>query len=97
MGSFASRQEDTANEGMPTINDEDIPTSNYTSLWDIPAVTIKHEKIDHLGSLAHDKDCTLVVNVATYWGLTDQHYKQMVQLYKDYSAQGFEIFAWPCN
>jgi len=39
----------------------------------------------------------LVVNVASYWGLTDVHYEQLQGLYLELHDQGFEILAFPCN
>lgn len=39
----------------------------------------------------------MVVNVACQWGLTSAHYQEMVELYKNYKAKGFEILAFPCN
>ena len=39
----------------------------------------------------------LVVNVASAWGLTDGHYKQLAAMYKDYKVRGLEIFGFPCN
>lgn len=39
----------------------------------------------------------MVVNVASYWGLTKAHYEQFVALYEKYHDQGFEILAFPSN
>jgi len=39
----------------------------------------------------------LIVNVATYWGLTDQNYKQLQALYVKHEAEGFRIAGFPCN
>ncbi|KAL4459824.1 hypothetical protein ABPG74_003350 [Tetrahymena malaccensis] len=44
-----------------------------------------------------DRKCLLVVNVACKCGLTSDHYTQLVQLYKKYKSQGFEILAFPAN
>ena len=46
---------------------------------------------DLLGSKA-----TLIVNVASQCALTPQ-YEELVELYKLYSSQGFQILAFPCN
>lgn len=39
----------------------------------------------------------LLVNVASYWGLTNQNYAELQELYLKYSAVGLEIIAFPCN
>ena len=39
---------------------------------------------------------TLIVNVASQCALTPQ-YEELVDLYKKYSTQGFQILAFPCN
>jgi len=44
-----------------------------------------------------NRKCILVVNVACKCGLTSDHYKQLVDLYKKYKTQGFEILAFPAN
>jgi glutathione peroxidase-family protein len=43
------------------------------------------------------KKAYIVVNVASEWGLTKQNYTELVQLHNKYSANGFEILAFPCN
>jgi glutathione peroxidase len=40
---------------------------------------------------------TIVVNVASNCGLTNTHYTQLEQLYKQYHSQGLEIIGFPCN
>lgn len=69
----------------------------YESLLDIPATDIDGNHINKLEDILQGKRCTLVVNVASKWGLTDKHYTQFVRLYKEYRDQGFEILAFPCN
>jgi len=44
-----------------------------------------------------DKAATLIVNVASEWGVTDRDYTQLVQIYNDYRDKGLEILAFPCN
>lgn len=39
----------------------------------------------------------LFVNVASKWGKTKKHYKQLVKLHEKYKDQGFEVLAFPCN
>ena len=40
---------------------------------------------------------TLVVNVATFWGLNYVHYTGMNALKAQYSMNGFDVLAFPCN
>jgi len=56
--------------------------TEYTSLWEIPAKDIDGNMVDRLGDLYGENKATLVVNVATDWELTDQNYKEMVQIYE---------------
>lgn len=39
----------------------------------------------------------LIVNVATYCGLTKSNYKQLNELYDKYKDQGLKIAGFPCN
>jgi len=39
----------------------------------------------------------IVVNVATFCGLTKANYKQLNELYTKYKGQGLRIAAFPCN
>ena len=59
---------------MPSLNESLIadlflgqctPTTEFTSLWEVPATDIDGNLIAKLGDLAGSK-ATLVVNVATY-------------------------------
>lgn len=40
---------------------------------------------------------SVIVNVASKWGLTDKNYTELEQLYEKYSQQGLRILAFPCN
>ena len=41
------------------------------------------------------KNAYLVVNVASKWGLTNQNYSELQQLYDRYNSSGLEILAFP--
>jgi glutathione peroxidase len=48
-------------------------------------------------SIFEDK-VTVIVNVASECGYTEDHYREMVQLYDSLSSTGaFELLAFPCN
>ena len=40
---------------------------------------------------------TIVVNVATNWGLANDHYPQLQTFYEEMGDQGLSIVAFPCN
>ena len=40
---------------------------------------------------------TIIVNVATNCGFTQNNYKQLNELYDKYESQGLRIAAFPCN
>ena len=44
-----------------------------------------------------NKKLFLVVNLASQWGVTDQNYKELVQIHKDYKDKGLEILGFPSN
>ena len=69
---------------------------NSKSLFDIKATDIDGNEL-LLGDLAEGLKCIMVVNVASGWGYTDTHYKQMVEIHEEFKEQGFQIFAFPCN
>ena len=71
-------------------------TWDTNSLFDIRAKDIDgNEQL--LGDLASGFKWVMVVNVASSWGFTNTHYKQMVEIHEKYKHQGFQIFAFPCN
>jgi len=64
-----------------------------TSIYDFKVSDTNNQSIEM--SVYRDK-IILVVNVASYCGLTPQ-YKGLEDLYKKYNSEGFEILAFPCN
>ena len=40
---------------------------------------------------------TLIVNVASFWGLTAKNYTQLVELHSTYAERGLRILGFPCN
>lgn len=78
MGSIAFRA--VAKNGADTL------ATSETSLYNIGATRIMGEHVNKLEQVCGDKKCTMVVNVATNWGLTKKNYAQMVQLHEKYSA-----------
>ena len=63
------------------------------SVYDVPLSTIDGEP----GALATQKgNVTLLVNVASFCGLTPQ-YEGLEELYEKYGAQGFSVIGIPCN
>ena len=39
----------------------------------------------------------MVVNVASYCGYTDEHYKELVKLQNELPKDEFNVLAFPCN
>ncbi|XP_045655480.1 glutathione peroxidase 7 isoform X3 [Ursus americanus] len=46
---------------------------------------------------ADAQDVSLVVNVASECGFTDQHYRALQQLQRDLGPHHFNVLAFPCN
>jgi glutathione peroxidase len=63
------------------------------SLYDVPIATLDG-KADALG--AHKGDVTLLVNVASFCGLTPQ-YTGLEALQQKYAERGFSVIGLPCN
>jgi glutathione peroxidase-family protein len=65
------------------------------SFFDLSANDIHGNRID----FSRFKDqVTIVVNVASYCGYTDTHYKQLVKLWSEVKSTGkVNILAFPCN
>ena len=77
-------------------NESQRVASTAQSLFEFNANKIDGVRVN-LGDICSKAQCTLVVNVATNWGLTDVNYRELVELYNEYGAKGFQILAFPCN
>jgi glutathione peroxidase len=64
-----------------------------TSLYNIEVTDINGQKIPMSN---YKNKVLLVVNVASKCGFTPQ-YKELEELYREYSKAGLEILAFPCN
>lgn len=75
---------------MATANPE-----NASSIYDFSVKTINGEEV----SLEKYKDhVAVIVNVASQCGLTENHYKELNELYDQYAEEkGLRILAFPCN
>ncbi|EPY84505.1 glutathione peroxidase 7 precursor [Camelus ferus] len=49
------------------------------------------------GKLVCNGQVSLVVNVASQCGFTDQHYRDLQQLQRDLGPHHFNVLAFPCN
>lgn len=76
---------------------EEKEIGHITSFYDLQARDIDK----NLVSFSSLKDKTvIIVNVASYCGYTEEHYRELVQLYDSYKKGGqtdLEILAFPCN
>lgn len=54
-----------------------------------------------IGTVKHCVHCvfqvSLVVNVASECGFTEEHYKDLQQLQRDFGPYHFNVLAFPCN
>lgn len=68
--------------------------ANISSFYDLSANDID-------GQLVHFKDyigrVIIIVNVASFCGYTESHYKGLVELWSHVNAEPIEIWAFPCN
>ena len=66
----------------------------YTSVYDLTVLDMDGRPV----SLNQYKGKVLIiVNVASKCGLTDNHYRQLTELYARYQSKGFEVLGFPCN
>eukprot|EP00347_Sterkiella_histriomuscorum_P000535 403375480 len=69
------------------------------SVWDIPVTDIKGKHYEKFGDMFGNEKpkATLIANVASNCGFTNNHYTQMEEIYKKYKQHGLEIVGFPCN
>lgn len=74
---------------------DDKELASISSFFDLSAKDIHGNVLE----FAEFKgDVTIIVNVASYCGYTDSHYKQLVQLWNDVKDTGrIRLLAFPCN
>jgi len=77
-----------------SIQGADTLEHNYSSFYELSAENIQGQKVDFD---QFKGKVVLIVNVASYCGLTDRNYKQLVPIYDRYQSEGFEVLAFPCN
>jgi len=58
--------------------------------------SVKDADLKEISLEVYKEKILLIVNVASYCGLTYQ-YEGIENLYKKYKGQGFEVLAFPCN
>ena len=58
--------------------------------------SVKDSDLKEISLEVYKEKILLIVNVASYCGLTYQ-YEGIENLYKKYKDQGFEVLAFPCN
>ncbi|EAR82654.2 glutathione peroxidase (macronuclear) [Tetrahymena thermophila SB210] len=68
---------------------------NIASIFDVRAIDIDGNECQL--SKFKGKKAYLIVNVASKCGFTSTNYKQLYEIYKNYSDKGLEILAFPSN
>mmetsp|Transcript_17805 Transcript_17805/g.17776 ORF Transcript_17805/g.17776 Transcript_17805/m.17776 type:complete len:171 (+) Transcript_17805:30-542(+) len=79
---------------MGTCIGRDDCRTYYKSIYDISIEDIDGNEIK---LSTFQNQVLLIVNVATYCGLTDKNYFQLEELYEKYNSKGFNVIAFPCN
>ncbi len=88
----ASCDREDRRKGAHELNDE---VEHIESFYDLSANDIDMKRLKF-----HDleKKVVVIVNVASYCGYTDSHYKGLVELYDSFKdSNNFEILAFPSN
>jgi glutathione peroxidase len=71
-----------------------VAASQKSNLYDLSAIDIDGNNVT-LSKYAGN--VSLVVNVATYWGTTDENYKALSTLQQKYAKSPVMFFLFPCN
>jgi len=66
-----------------------------SSIFDFEAQMLLGDDVVPLSK--YKGNVTLIVNVASKWGLTEKNYKELNELHTKYSVAGLRILAFPCN
>ncbi|XP_031845678.1 uncharacterized protein LOC116432653 [Nomia melanderi] len=75
--------------------DQDKNWNSASTIYDFHAKDIHGNDVSLKKYLGH---VSIIVNVASYCGLTDRNYKELVELYEKYSEkEGLRILAFPSN
>ena len=64
---------------------------------DIFGFTVKNIDGNDVNLSSYKGYVSLIVNVASFWGLTKTNYNQLQELYDKFSGDGLKILAFPCN
>lgn len=67
-----------------------------SSFWQLSCPSIDGIPVDFSGYQNNHK-AFLVVNVASFWGLTNKNYTELVQLDNELGEKGLKILGFPCN
>lgn len=76
------------------MTDSDIDYKSAKSIYDF---TVKDTHGEDISLDKYKGNVTLVVNIASKCGLTQNNYKQLTQLKEKYEEKGFKILSFPCN
>lgn len=76
--------------GIDKVSNSNIPIE----LWSCTINDIDGN-LRKLSEFTINKKAFIFVNVACKWGLTSDHYTELVELYKKYSESGLQILAFP--
>ena len=72
-----------------------IQTSLKKTLYDFSVKDYKNNLVSL--SNYNESRVILVVNVASYWGLTNKNYEELQYLYDKYKSDGFMVLGFPSN
>jgi glutathione peroxidase len=71
------------------------PTASAAGAYGFSARDLRSGDVVDLAK--YEGKVSLIVNVASKWGLTDSNYRELQALYQQFGAEQFEVLAFPCN